>query len=117
MAHIQKLTDKPRKLPWRAQVRRKGHGVRVKCFATKTEAEHWAAEQERRRSQDDPLGRARKAVDQVDPTRFPNIAAVREELFSGGAARASWAIQVLLLRNPPDFSRINLTAAAPQSFP
>jgi hypothetical protein len=47
MTHIRKLTDKPRKLPWRAQVRRKGHGVLVKCFATKAEAEHWAAEQER----------------------------------------------------------------------
>ena len=29
MAYIQKLTDKPRTLPWRAQVRRKGHKVLV----------------------------------------------------------------------------------------
>ena len=47
MAHIQKLTDKRRTLPWRAQVRRKGHKVLVKMFASKGEAEHWATEQER----------------------------------------------------------------------
>jgi hypothetical protein len=47
MAHIKKLTDKPRRLPWRAQVRRKGHKSLVKMFATKNEAEHWAREQER----------------------------------------------------------------------
>ncbi len=47
MAHIQKLTDKRRTLPWRAQVRRKGHKVLVKMFATRSEAEHWATEQER----------------------------------------------------------------------
>ena len=47
MAHIRKLSDKPRKLPWRAQVRRKGHKVLVKMFATRREAEHWATEQER----------------------------------------------------------------------
>jgi hypothetical protein len=47
MAYVKKLTDKPRKLPWRAQVRRKGHAVLVKMFATKREAEHWASEQER----------------------------------------------------------------------
>ena len=35
MAHIQKLTDKQRTLPWRAQVRRKGHKVLVKMFATR----------------------------------------------------------------------------------
>jgi hypothetical protein len=45
MAHIKKLTDKPRKLPWRAQVRRKGHNVMVKMFAAKAEAEHWTTEQ------------------------------------------------------------------------
>lgn len=47
MAHIRKLTDKPRTLPWRAQVRRKGHQVLVKMFASRREAEHWASEQER----------------------------------------------------------------------
>jgi integrase len=47
MAHIKKLTDKPRTLPWRAQIRRKGHPVMVKMFKTKAEAEHWANEQER----------------------------------------------------------------------
>jgi integrase len=47
MAHIRKLTDKPRALPWRAQIRRKGHKVQVKMFASKREAEHWATEQER----------------------------------------------------------------------
>ena len=30
MAYLKKLTDKPRKLPWRAQVRRKGQPVLVK---------------------------------------------------------------------------------------
>jgi integrase len=47
MAHIQRMTDKPRTLPWRAQVRRKGHKTMVKMFVTKREAEHWANEQER----------------------------------------------------------------------
>jgi integrase len=47
MAYIRKLTDKPRKLPYRAQIRRKGHKVQVKMFASKREAEHWADEQER----------------------------------------------------------------------
>lgn len=47
MAHIQKLTDKRRTLPWRAQVRRKGHKVMVKMFMTKAEAQAWADEQER----------------------------------------------------------------------
>jgi integrase len=47
MAHIQKMTDKPRTLTWRAQVRRKGHPTLVKMFKTKAEAEHWADEQER----------------------------------------------------------------------
>jgi hypothetical protein len=47
MAHIQKMTDKPRTLPWRAQVHRKGHKVMVKMFANRKEAERWADEQER----------------------------------------------------------------------
>ena len=47
MAYIKKLTDKPRTLPWRAQVRRKGHKAMVKMFKTKPEAERWATEQER----------------------------------------------------------------------
>jgi integrase len=36
-----------RKLPWRAQVKRKGHPTLIKHFLTKDEAELWAAEQER----------------------------------------------------------------------
>jgi hypothetical protein len=47
MAYIRKLTDKPRTLPWRAQIRRKGQKVQVKMFASKREAEGWASEQER----------------------------------------------------------------------
>jgi integrase len=47
MAHIRKMTDKPRTLPWRAQVHRKGHPILVKMFVSKEEAEHWAGEQER----------------------------------------------------------------------
>lgn len=47
MAHIRKLTDKSRTLPWRAQIRRKGQKVLVKMFASRREAEHWATEQER----------------------------------------------------------------------
>jgi hypothetical protein len=47
MPHIRKLNDKPRALPWRAQIRRKGHKVQIKMFASKREAEHWANEQER----------------------------------------------------------------------
>ena len=47
MAHIRKLRDKRRTLPWRAQVRRKGHKAMVKMFASRSEAERWATEQER----------------------------------------------------------------------
>jgi integrase len=47
MAHIRKMTDKPRALPWRAQIRRKGHKTLVKMFKARSEAEHWANEQER----------------------------------------------------------------------
>jgi len=47
MAYIRKLTDKPRTLPWRAQIRRKGQKVQVKMFASRREAERWASEQER----------------------------------------------------------------------
>src|SRR5262249_1873423 len=47
MAHVRKMTDKPRSLPWRAQVHRKGHPILVKMFASREEAEHWASEQER----------------------------------------------------------------------
>src|SRR5262245_61573895 len=36
-----------RKLPWRAQVKRKGHPKLIKHFLTKDEAELWAGEQER----------------------------------------------------------------------
>jgi hypothetical protein len=41
MAYIKLLTDKARSLPWRAQIRRKGHPVMVKMFASKQEAELW----------------------------------------------------------------------------
>ena len=47
MAHIRRMIDKPRALPWRAQIKRKGHRVMVKMFAAREEAERWAAEQER----------------------------------------------------------------------
>jgi len=47
MAYIRRLTDKARTLAWRAQVRRKGHKVLVKMFASNDEAEHWAFEEER----------------------------------------------------------------------
>jgi integrase len=47
MAHIHKMSDKPRTLLWRAQVRRKGHRTLVKMFKSKAEAERWAEEQER----------------------------------------------------------------------
>jgi integrase len=47
MAYIKKMTDKTRTLPWRAQVRRKGHPPLVKMFETKAEAEAWVGEQER----------------------------------------------------------------------
>jgi hypothetical protein len=33
--------------PWRAQVKRKGHGTMVKHFVTKKEAQRWGEEQER----------------------------------------------------------------------
>ncbi len=46
MAYIRRLKDKLRTLPWRAQVRRKGHKVLVKMFASKGEAELWAGVQE-----------------------------------------------------------------------
>src|SRR5262249_29116487 len=46
MAHIRKLTDKPRALPWLAHIHRKGHKRLIKMFKTKKEAEHWAGAQE-----------------------------------------------------------------------
>jgi integrase len=47
MAHIRKLTDKGRALPWLAHIHRKGHKRLIKMFKTRREAEHWADEQER----------------------------------------------------------------------
>ena len=47
MAHIKFMADKPRSLPWRAHVNRKGHKPLVKMHPTKQEAEVWASEQER----------------------------------------------------------------------
>ncbi|OIM89399.1 hypothetical protein BLN97_39455 [Bradyrhizobium elkanii] len=47
MAHIKLMDDKPRTLPWRAHINRKGLKPLVKMFASKSEAEHWASEQER----------------------------------------------------------------------
>jgi AcrR family transcriptional regulator len=55
-----------------------------------------AAEQDRRRRQDDPKGRARTAYEKADPDRHTNIDAVRDSLFTGGASRFSWAVNVLL---------------------
>src|SRR4051812_17634356 len=47
MAHIRKMTDKRRTLPWRAHVHRKGCRPFVKMHKTRADAERWAAEQER----------------------------------------------------------------------
>jgi integrase len=47
MAHIKRMADKPRTLPWRAHINRKGLKPLVKMFKTRAEAEHWAQEQER----------------------------------------------------------------------
>jgi len=47
MAYICKMTDKPRKLPWRGQVRREGIGKMLYKFgATRQEVEDWARDQE-----------------------------------------------------------------------
>lgn len=55
-----------------------------------------AAEQDRRRRQDDPKGRARDTCENADPSRYPNLDAVWEPLFTGGATRFPWALNVLL---------------------
>ena len=47
MAHVKYMNDKNRTLRWRAHIHRKGMKPLVKMFATRQEAEHWAAEQER----------------------------------------------------------------------
>lgn len=47
MAHIKKMTDKPRTLPFRAQVKRKGHPILVKMFQSRSQAERWSREQEK----------------------------------------------------------------------
>jgi integrase len=47
MAHIKRMTDKKRSLPWRAHINRKGHKPIVKMFVSEDEAELWAGEQER----------------------------------------------------------------------
>jgi len=47
MAHIKKMRDKRRKLPWRVQIRRKGLPTKVKMFATNAEAKLYADEEER----------------------------------------------------------------------
>src|SRR5262249_7773030 len=46
MAHIRKLNDKPRTLPWEAHIHRKGHKRLKKMFKSRKEAEHWAEAQE-----------------------------------------------------------------------
>ena len=46
MAHIKKMTDKPRTLTYRAQVKRKGHPTQTKMFLTRAQAESWAREQD-----------------------------------------------------------------------
>lgn len=56
-----------------------------------------AAELDRRRTQQDPVGRAEKAYAQADAQQYPHLAALRSELFSGtGPGRVSWAIESLL---------------------
>jgi integrase len=47
MAHIKKMTDKHRTLPFRAQVKRKGHPTLIKMFQTRAQAQRWAYEQEK----------------------------------------------------------------------
>ncbi|MGO9356707.1 MAG: tyrosine-type recombinase/integrase, partial [Xanthobacteraceae bacterium] len=47
MPHIKQMTDKPRSLPWRAHINRKGHKPIVKMFKSRQEADQWASEQER----------------------------------------------------------------------
>lgn len=55
-----------------------------------------AAEQDRRRDLDEPKARAANAYQQIDPTRYPNIAAVHHHLFTGGQSRTTWAIRAIL---------------------
>jgi AcrR family transcriptional regulator len=56
-----------------------------------------AAEQDRRRSQSDPVGRAREAYEQAAPDLYPQVDALRAELFSGTVAtRYAWAIDTLI---------------------
>jgi AcrR family transcriptional regulator len=56
-----------------------------------------AAEQDRRRAQSDPVGQAREAYEHADLDRYPQIDALREELFSGTVAtRNAWAFDALL---------------------
>ncbi|MDX3349389.1 MULTISPECIES: TetR/AcrR family transcriptional regulator [Streptomyces] len=56
-----------------------------------------AAEQDRRRTQKDPVGRAREAYDRAAADRYPHVAALRAELFSGTeATRVTWAVEVVL---------------------
>jgi hypothetical protein len=54
-----------------------------------------AAEQEHRRAQKDPVGRARDAYEHADADPQPHIGALRRELISGtGADRTAWALNV-----------------------
>ncbi|MFJ2271923.1 TetR/AcrR family transcriptional regulator [Streptomyces sp. NPDC087228] len=56
-----------------------------------------AAEMDRRRSQRDPIGRARNAYEDGADERFPHASALHKELFAGTPAqRVSWALDVVL---------------------
>ncbi|MEY9930722.1 AcrR family transcriptional regulator [Catenulispora sp. GP43] len=56
-----------------------------------------AAEHDRRREQNDPIGRAHRGYVEAEAERFPQVHALNEELFSGtGTARFSWALDVVL---------------------
>jgi AcrR family transcriptional regulator len=56
-----------------------------------------AAEQDRRRAQKDSVGQACDAYELAAADRFPHVAALRAELFSGtGPARIAWAIDAVL---------------------
>jgi len=56
-----------------------------------------AAEQDRRRAQHEPIGRAREAYVQAEAEQFPHVHTLNDELFSGTvAARFSWTLDTLL---------------------
>jgi AcrR family transcriptional regulator len=68
-----------------------------------------AFEQTQRADRGDPLGHVASAVGAVSEAEFPRVHRVREVLLSGGKARFSWALRVLLegvLNVPIDPGRV-----------